>query len=244
MKLRFVHKEQIAADTWNIMFAKPEGFVYEPGQFLEVNLKHPKHDDRGEQRWFTMSSSPTETDIMITTRHVDKPSSFKNALFDLKPGDELEAEGPMGKFILPSNPKTQLVWIAGGIGTTPFRSQIKFLLDNQELNRTITFIYSNRTKADICFEELWLKANNEMPFFNKVETLVDEIPDDWDGERGLVDEAMITRAVGELSGKHFYISGPEPMVQAFVPKLEGMGIAKDNIHTDEFPGYDDSFFKV
>lgn len=244
MKLHFIHREQVAADAWNNVFEKPENFVYEPGQFLEVDLKHADQDDRGETRWFTMSSSPTESQIMITTRHVDKASSFKNAFFNLKAGDSLEAKGPMGDFTLPQDPKTELVWIAGGIGVTPFRSQMKFLVDNQELDRKITLIYSNRTQADVAFSQLWAKANNEMPYFTFVQTLVDEVPKGWGGETGLVDEAMIKRAVKDIANKHFYVSGPEPMVQAFHEKLIGMGIPEDHLHQDEFPGYDDSFFKV
>ena len=60
MKLNFIHKEQIAADSWNLMFEKPDGFNYEPGQYLEINLEHQNPDDRGTTRWFTLSSSPTE----------------------------------------------------------------------------------------------------------------------------------------------------------------------------------------
>ena len=227
----------------SLMFEKPDGFNYEPGQYLEINLEHQNPDDRGTTRWFTLSSSPTEGDLMITTRLVEKHSTFKQALFDLKPSDSVNAKGPMGKFIMPKDPNSEIVWIAGGIGVTPFRSQMKFILDNQQ-QRKITLIYSNRTKNDICFTKLWEEAQASVKNFKLVSTLVDEVPPDWEGESGMVDEAMIKRAVGQPADKIFYVSGPEPMVEAFKPKLMAMGIKEENIHQDWFPNYTEEFFKV
>lgn len=243
-QLNFIHKQQMAADTWALLFEKPDGFVYKPGQFIEVNLQHSPTDDRGIKRWFTLSSSPTEGDLMITTRFVERPSSFKKAMFNLQPGDTIDAAKPDGSFTIPTDNGIELVWLAGGIGVTPFRSQMKFLLDNQEYNRKITLMYSNRTQADICFEDLWAKAIDHMDDFKIIQTLVDDIPDSWAGERGMVDEPMIQKAIGSVENKEFYISGPEPMVDAFIPKLEGMGIGEVNIHKDRFPNYTERFFKT
>lgn len=243
-KLEFIHKEQIAADSWAMMFEKPDGFAYEPGQYVEINIEHDLRDDRGIKRWFTICSSPTEGDIMIVTRITEKRSSFKNAFFNLQPGETIDAGSAEGSFTLPSDPTTELVWIAGGIGITPFRSQTKFLLDNQEYNRKITLIYSNRSAEDICFEDLWAKAIEHMPGFKLVQTLVDDIANSWAGERGMVDEAMILRAISGVKEKEFYLSGPELMVDAFVPKLEAMNIPEKSIHKDHFPNYTEKFFKV
>lgn len=244
-KLEFIHKEQVAHDSWALMFKKPDGFSYEPGQYIEVDLEHSNHDDRGIKRWFTLSSSPTEGDLMIVTRFVEgRRSSFKDALFKLQPGQTIDTGPAEGSFILPADVKKEIVWIAGGIGVTPFRSQTKFLLDNQEYTRKITLIYSNRTQADICFEDLWARAVDHLNNFKLVQTIVDDIPEYWAGERGMIDGAMILRAIENVKDKEFYISGPEPMVDAFVPKLEAMGIEANNIHKDRFPNYAEKFFKV
>jgi ferredoxin-NADP reductase len=240
MNLKLIHKEKIANDSWDLIFEKPEGFSYEAGQFLEINLDHPKKDDRGTKRWFTLSSSPTEGDLMITTRLVEKHSTFKGAFLDLEAGDSIEATGPMGSFILPKEPAKKLVWIAGGIGITPFRSQMKFIMDNQE-KRNVTLIYSNRTLGDVCFEDLWNNAKNNLSDFNYIQTLVDEIPSNWKSEKGVVDEAMIARHVGDIENCEFFISGPEPMVEAFKPMLEKMGVKEEDIHQDWFPNYTEKF---
>ncbi|MEI8339022.1 MAG: hypothetical protein WCF91_03805, partial [bacterium] len=76
---------------------------------------------------------------------------------------------------------------------------------------------------------------------NLVMTLVDDIPKGWTGETGLVDEAMILRASKMVAGKQFYISGPEPMVEAFAPKLVAMGVAESDVKQDWFPGYTEKF---
>lgn len=182
---------------------------------------------------------------MIATRFVEgRRSSFKDTLFNLQPGQTIDAGQAEGSFILPADTTKETVWIAGGIGVTPFRSQTKFLLDNQEYSRKITLIYSNRTQADICFEDLWARAVDHMPDFKLVQTLVDDIPGPWAGERGMIDEEMILRAVGNIENKDFYISGPEPMVDSFIPKLEAMGIEENKIHKDRFPNYTEKFFKT
>lgn len=240
MNLKLIHKEKIASDSWELMFEKPEGFVYEPGQFLEIYLQHPDQDDRGIKRWFTMSSSPTESDLMITTRLVEKHSSFKEALFKLNSGDNIKAKGPMGSFLLPKDTAKPVVWIAGGIGITPFRSQMKFLLDNKG-QRDITLIYSNRTINDVCFADLWETAKSNLKNFKYVQTLVDEVPDNWMGGTGVVDEEMIKKAVSNITESEFYVSGPEPMVEAFKPMLEKMGVSEENIHQDWFPNYTEKF---
>ncbi len=240
MDLKLIHKQKIASDSWELIFDKPEGFVYEPGQFIEINLEHPNPDDRGFKRWFTLSSSPTESDLMVTSRLVDKHSTFKDALFKLKAGDSIKASEPMGKFTLPTDITKKIVWIAGGIGITPFRSQMKFLLDNQE-SRDVTLIYSNRSLKDVCFQDLWDEAQKNLPNFKYVQTLVDEIPSDWQAEKGFVDGAMLERVITNLDECEFFISGPEPMVEAFKPILTGKGIEEKYIHQDWFPNYTEKY---
>ncbi len=226
------------------MFTKPDGYGYEPGQYVEMILEHDNVDDRGTTRWFTLSSSPTEAELTITIRRMEKHSSYKQALFDLGAGDAVQIKPAAGEFILPPDNSRVLVWIAGGIGVTPFRSQLKFLLDNEESLRDITLIYSNRTYEDICFAEIWQEAQDKFANFKLVETLVESWPASWSGEKGLIDEAMILRAVGSVQGKDFYMSGPAPMIDGFKPKLLAMGIDEHSIHQDWFPNYTEEFFKI
>lgn len=112
IKLEFIGRNHVAADIWQLHFKKPRGFIFTAGQYLEVTVDDPNPDERGNQRWFTISASPTQADIIITTRLVEQHSEFKDDLFGLKPGDTLDAKGPMGDFVLPAK-SANILWIAG-----------------------------------------------------------------------------------------------------------------------------------
>lgn len=239
IKIRFVRQIQVAQDAYSLYFERPARFDYQPGQYIELLPEFGKMDERGEKRWFTLSSSPTEKQLTITTRHVKThPSSFKDALFALKAGDEISIKGPSGDFLLPTDDH-HIIWIAGGIGVTPFRSQTKYLLDSG-IKKSITLIHSNRTRADIVFGEIFAQAQKQMPEFQLIQTLTDESPDDWAGQTGFISDQMITSA-GDISTSHIYLSGPEPMVDAFKPRLLDLGANEQLLHQDWFPGYKDKF---
>jgi len=83
-------------------FRPEQPLSYTAGQFTELTIPHKRPDERGLKRWFTLSSSPTSELLSITTKfNNDKSSSFKKALFGLKPGAELTMAEPMGDFVLP-----------------------------------------------------------------------------------------------------------------------------------------------
>jgi ferredoxin-NADP reductase len=95
--LTFIKKKKIVGDAYIYYFTPNEKLVHIAGQYLQVTLPH-NADDRGTNRFFTITSSPTEDYIMITTRK--GRSSFKQQLFGLKPQTKVQAFGPMGAFVL------------------------------------------------------------------------------------------------------------------------------------------------
>ena len=107
---------------------------YVAGQFIELTLPHADPDDRGTRRWFTLSSAPSHELISITTKHAEKPSTFKQKLWSLEPGDTVDISEPMGDFVLPKDSTQPLVWIAGGLGITPFHSIVQWLQDTKKLH--------------------------------------------------------------------------------------------------------------
>ena len=151
-------------------------------------------------------------------------------------GQSIIASQVAGDFTLPKDLKKPLVFIAGGVGIAPFRSMIQYLLDKQ-LQSNIVLFYSNRTANEILFSDTFQKAEK-----NGVKTIytltdVNNIPSDWEHEKGYITEAMIKQNVGDYYQSTFYISGPQLMVQNFEKLLLGMKIKKGNIITDFFPGY-------
>jgi len=116
-------------------------------------------DSRGNRRYFTIASSPTEKELRLGVKFYPNGSSFKKALASMNEADTIIASQLSGDFIMPSNKKKKLVFIAGGIGITPFRSMIKYLIDTKQ-KRDIVLIYSNRTKTDVIYKNIFDSAAN------------------------------------------------------------------------------------
>ena len=227
MVLIFKKKEEVAQNTWQFYFEPMSKFKFTPGQYLEWTYPHRNPDSRGVRRYFTISSAPEEKHITLTMRAAGKGSSFKSALINIKEGEELTASGPQGDFILPKDKSIPIVFIAGGIGVTPFRSMVKSMLSQSEKRDTV-LLYANSTESDIAFKDLFDKAKNVGVKTFYIDTK----------KEGHIDERMIEEKVSDYKKRVFYISGPEPMVEAFKKMLLGMKVK--NIKTDFFPGYTDS----
>lgn len=226
MKLKFITKTKETGDVVSFIFEPTKPLSWTAGQFLIYFLPHEKEDIRGRQRYFTISSAPFEKHVMLTTRIFEQnQSSFKRTLEKLNPGDLVEAKGPDGDFVL-TEPDKQYVFIAGGIGITPYRSII-LQLDNEQKPLNIELLYANKTDEFVFKEELE-NLSLKHPNFNIRYIISPEH----------IDENYIEQNVQNYKNKTFYVSGPEPMVEAFDKMLKGMGIKEENLKTDYFPGYD------
>jgi ferredoxin-NADP reductase/Na+-translocating ferredoxin:NAD+ oxidoreductase RnfD subunit len=225
-KLILKSKEKIADGIYNFRFETNRKINFKPGQYLEWTLGHKNPDLRGNRRYFTIASSPTESDIILGVRFYEKSSSFKNALLELNPGDRIFAGQLAGDFVLPTDKSKKLVFIAGGIGVTPFRSMIKYMIDTDE-KREITLFYSNRNESEVAFKEILDQAKQRGLKINLVITDRD----------GWVNKEMIERGVPDFRQNLFYISGSRHVVDAFRNMLLDMGVNRGQIKEDFFPGF-------
>lgn len=219
-------------DTIKTFYFKTEKpFSYTAGQFVELTLKHPEPDNRGQKRWFTLSSSPTEKSLAITTRiQPDGGSTFKQALDILQPHHKVDISEPMGDFVLPKLSQIPLVFVAGGIGITPFHSIAKWLADTGE-RRQIHLIHAVAHEDDIIFQEVFDDARIH-------ETIVVSQPSAaWGGERGRVSAQLIKGLDIIAPDTQIYLSGPEPMLEQLQKDLVAADVPKRQIITDFFPGY-------
>jgi ferredoxin-NADP reductase len=155
----------------------------------------------------------------------------------MRPGSEIVASQLAGEFVLPANKEEKLVFLAGGIGITPFRSMISHLLDHGE-KRSITVLYSNKTAPEVVYADVLEEAREQLGI-ETVYTLTDakSAPPDWQGETGRVDAEMIAKTVPDYSERTFYLSGPRSLVVGFEEVLRNIGIPKTRIKTDFFPGF-------
>ncbi len=235
--LELKERKEIGANIMSFSFAYPKNFKHRLGQYMEWTLPLKKSDSRGNRRYFSIASSPTEEKLMIAARFYDGSSAFKRELSRMAPGQRIVAAELSGDFVLPSDPDIPLVFIAGGIGITPFRSMIKYLVDKGE-KRNITLFYSNYTTDEIVFKDVFDEAEKTVGL-KTVYTLTDfnKVPSEWCGKTGFVDGEMISQEVPDLHDHHFFISGSLNMVEHLKQALHSVGVHASRIRTDFFPGY-------
>lgn len=226
MLLKLIKKIDEATDTKSFYFEPDKNFVWQAGQYLILSLNEI-------QKQFTIASSPTEKYIQITTR-IRKESRFKKYLDELKIGSEVEARGPFGSFVFVKN-ITSNIFLAGGIGSTPFRSMIKYNIDSK-LNIPIAklnlmyLIYSNSDSNFVFKKELdkWQKENGNL----KIEYHNSSVS-------GHLDSSKLSSLLTAYSLKHIavWVVGPSPFVNAMEDILEESKIPEDHIKTEKFIGY-------
>ncbi len=228
-------KKEIASSIWEFIFESTRPVSFVPGQYLEWSLPHSHTDSRGNRRYFTIASSPSEKRIKLAVKIPEKPSSFKNALLKLKQGSEIYATNLEGEFILDKDTKTEYAFIAGGIGITPFRSIIKYMVD-KNLTFPITLFYIAKDTKEFAYKDLFKKA--EAFGVKTIYVVSDNPPKDWKGETGRLNMDIIKKYVPDFLSNLFYISGPQPMVMAYEDLLQEIGKGKIKYKADFFPGYE------
>ena len=236
-KVKLKRKAELAERTFAFYFQKPAEFHFTPGQFVDLTLLDPPETDaEGNIRTFSIASAPAEEDLVVATRMRD--TAFKRVLAKMPLGSELKLEGPLGSFTLHSNPSRPAVFLAGGIGITPFRSMIVNAA-RQGLAHRIALFYANRRPEDSAFlQELQQspKANKNLQFIG-VMTEIENSKLPWSGETGYIDKAMLARFVPDLSAPIYYIAGPPAMVSAMKTSLTAAGVDSDDVRAEDFAGY-------
>jgi ferredoxin-NADP reductase len=232
--VRFVGQQHEAENASSFYLEPDHPFAYQAGQYLRLTLRHAEPDTRGETRSFTLSSFPHEPLLAITTRLSSPSSTFKSALARLPTGELLEASGPFGRFVYTPTDLTT-VFIAGGIGITPFRSILGDLAERQ-VNANVLLLYSNRS-SDIPFRRFLDGLALRLPGLKVVYT-VTRPADDWTGPRGRIDAEFLAHHVTDLKRSLFLVSGPTSLVQSIRGMLADIGIDAGRVKHESFPGYD------
>ena len=207
--LTLKEKKELAERTMAFCFGTDgQPFVFKPGQCILITLLDPLYKDKkGNARDFSIASSPGEPSLMIATRMTG--SAFKRSLADLPLGSKVRVHGPYGDFRLDADPTRPAVFLAGGIGITPFRSMIKHAIEQHSPQR-LTLVYCNRTPDDAAFlDELqnWEKGN---PNFRLIATMTQPATPDkaWTGRSGYIDVEFVKDLLREQMHSAFYVAGP------------------------------------
>ena len=230
-------RSSVAEGTIAFHFAKPSGFSFTAGQAADLTLLNPPEtDSEGNIRTFSIASPPFEDGLTFATRMRD--TAFKRSLKTTPIGTEINIASPSGSFSLHKNANKPAVFLAGGIGITPFLSIVR-QADHDRLPHKLYLFYSNRRPEDAAFLDILQGLEKTNPNFRLITTMTEMARSsrDWRGETGFIDGKMLARRLGTLQGPIYYIAGPPPMVAAMRQMLVGAGVDEDDIRSEEFAGY-------
>jgi predicted ferric reductase len=201
-----------------------DSFKFKAGQFANYTFLQ-------KGMWYThpfsFSSDWNGKNIRISVKNV---GDFTSQIPTLTPGTKVIIDGPLGVFTEKKAVKDKYLFIAGGIGITPFRSLIESLSKKE---KDIVLLYGNKTPEDIVFE-------NELKNFpHKSHVVLSHVTSDNvenKFEVGRIDEEKINKFVPDVRDREIYICGPVPMMNSVLSILEKLGIPSGQIHYERF-GY-------
>ena len=225
MELKLIEKRQETEDVFSFIFEPSTPVSWQAGQYALYKIPHDNPDDRRDTRIFTISSPPYQKNIMLTTRYLtQQSSSFTTALFAQEVGDSVDLQKVGGSFTI-QNENHKMVFVAGGIGITPFHA-ILLELENQKTIKDIILIYSNKDEESIVLKDTLDRLEKRFKGF-KVNYL-------FSPQR--CDQELIKNVVQDIQDRIFYLSGPPGMVKAVEEALHQLKVNKENIREDYIPG--------
>jgi ferredoxin-NADP reductase len=236
MKAAIKEKREVAKGTLLVLFDLDGAELdYRPGQYFWVELLDPPHEDeKGTRRHFTAVTSPSERGVIGFCTRL-RESAFKQSIAELPLGTEVDVEPPKGSFVLPEAGEGPLVFVAGGIGITPFRSMLRYIADEQ-LPHRVTLVYSSRDRASAPFLEELEEIERGTTDLRLVVTMTED--ESWPGERRRIDAAFLRDQLGDgLDEASYMVAGPPGFAKAVSAELEQAGVDPERIATDSFSGY-------
>jgi ferredoxin-NADP reductase len=223
---RLLGRETVAEGTMAFHFERPPGFAHQAGQNALFTIGD-------ESRTFTIASAPHEPRLTIATRMRD--SAFKRALSNAPPGFEVQIDGPAGVMVLHEDVRRPAVFLAGGIGITPFLAMARDAA-HRRLPHHMVLFYGNRRPQDAPFLDELYGLEKRNPSFRLVATM-SQPGAGWKGETGQIDRAMLERHLADWRAPIYYFAGPPGMAMAMQFMLADLGIAEADMRSEEFYGY-------
>ncbi|MBR9677332.1 FAD-dependent oxidoreductase [Candidatus Woesearchaeota archaeon] len=226
-------REVIAKDTIEVTIELEKSIVFLSGQHATIKLTLYHEDKKGGQRIFSITNTPkTDKQIIIAMRQTG--SGFKKTLEEIEEDKELEVVTTGGEFTLPQDTNRKIVFIAGGIGITPFIAMLRHTFENN-LPYKIVLVYSNKDKAASAYYDELQQMQTDHENFRLIPTMTSD--NDWSGEARRIDSEFITDYFEKPRDYTFMIAGPPGLVQKIKTELSNSGAEQQHIITENFEGY-------
>lgn len=218
-----------------ILTLKPKSnkdiFNFQPGQYAMLSF----YDKAGKffiNHPFSIASSPTQKNYLKFGIKII--GEFTQNLKNLAPGNKVEVLGPFGNFIFDETKYPVAVFIAGGVGITPFISAINYATD-RGLPNQIFLLYSNRTIASTLFyDEIKKLAAQNTCFHPQLKITQEPINNLSYCENGYITKETITKNLQELDHKDFFLCGPGQFMKTMEKNLIELGVPNRKIHQEAF----------
>ncbi len=234
MRAFILSKKNIAEGTMEITFQLPEEIKFIPGQFFFLKLLNPPYnDDKGPERHFSIVNSPSEKGILTMATRMGE-SALKRSLAELPEETQVEIGNINGSFQLPGVNGNPIVFMAAGIGITPFISMLRYIKKNN-LDYELTLLYANRNSSSTAYLRELKDMEKSMDNFHLVLSMTDD--PDWEGEKRKFTPEMIKEHISDPQTSIFMVAGPPGMVKAASESLSELSISPNNIITENFSGY-------
>jgi predicted ferric reductase len=211
----------IGASVINIIMQPMKTVMrFTPGQFVFVSFKHAKIGE--ESHPFSIVSSPNEGNLSIA---VKKLGDYTNQLDALTIGTKVEIEGPFGVFSHTATKSKRQIWIAGGIGITPFISMLKTLRPDDSFDIDLYYCVKNENEAIYMDEikKISLYLKNSIKFFPFYSNIY-----------GYINSDIIEKQSGGLDGKSIFICAPPSMIYDLKSQFAAKNVDKKQIYSEEF----------
>jgi predicted ferric reductase len=217
-------------NTWSLVLEPEghEGLTFRAGQVAWLSIGHsPFHI---EQHPFSFSSSAEDKERFAFA--IKELGDFTDNIGDLALGTTVYVDGPYGTFDLFHHHGTSYVFIAGGIGSAPVMSMLRTLAD-RDFSHSLKFFYGNPTWDDVIFREELAELETRLDL--EVIHVLENPPEDWDGEAGFITQEVLERHTScEDRTCTYFICGPLPMIEAVENALEAMGASRQRMYSENY----------
>ena len=208
-------------NEYTFKFVKPKKVEYPAGQFILVKIQGNPNMFRA----YSISSYNEDgTKLSATIKRV-KDGFGTDIIFEtFKEGMKVELEGPMGDELTLDKSTEKLLFVAGGIGITPFVGMAKDMLVTKNSAKVVKLIYGANYESEFIYNEYFegLASQNAMFEFVKVAAF----DENWKGKKGFVTDVIKEM---DLEGYKVYMCGPPPMIKATLKTLQDKGVKEEDI---------------